>query len=71
MRAKTMHVKLWWIDADRFMSHIKSLGGKINILKKWRKENEKRLMNKLARNLFNNLQGMNIDGANDSEHNQY
>ena len=66
-----MNIKVWSIDSEKFMSHIMSLGVKSEFLKKFQKEKEKRLVNTLAKNLFNNLKGMNIDGLNNAEHKRY
>lgn len=70
LRAKTQNVKVWTIDSDTFLQHLRSIG-RLDDYKMWHKVQERTMVNKLASNLFNSFRGMNIDGINDWEHERF
>ena len=50
------------MDAEEFLLYIKAIG-KENELKKYVRKVDQSMVNMLAKNIYNNFVGMNIDGA--------
>ena len=64
LRTKTRNVRLWAVDSDKFITHIKSYG-RMPAFKLWQKERDSEMINQLARNMYNIVRGSNFDGSND------